>query len=114
MKKKEILLFGTILIICLAILAGRQIKTAYTDSKAGHIRITARGKEFGTYSLAKDQTISIMDTNLCKIENGTCTMIAATCPAEDGSACIYQDSITARNRGIIACLPNNVVIEFVE
>lgn len=34
----------------------------------GTVRITVNGKEYGTYSLAKDQVIQINDTNVCEIK----------------------------------------------
>ena len=46
----------------------------------GSIRITVDGKEYGTYSLEKDQTIKINDTNVCEIKDGQARMISAQCP----------------------------------
>ena len=71
------------------------------------IRITVDGKEFGTYSLSKDQVIHIGDTNVCEIKDGKVTMIEATCPDH---LCMKQHAIDSKG-GTIVCLPNKVVIE---
>ena len=71
------------------------------------IRITVDGKEFGTYSLDKDQVIHIGDTNVCEIKDDKVTMIEATCPDH---YCMKQKAIDEHG-GSIICLPNKVVIE---
>lgn len=71
------------------------------------IRITVDGKEFGIYSLSKDQVIHIGDTNVCEIKDGKVTMIEATCPDH---YCMKQKAVDEHG-GSIICLPNKVVIE---
>ena len=73
----------------------------------GSIRITVDGKEYGTYSLEKDQTIKINDTNVCEIKDGQARMISAQCPDH---LCMKQKAIDEKG-GTIVCLPNKVVIE---
>ena len=73
----------------------------------GSITITVDGEEYGTYSLGKDQTISINDTNVCEIKDGKAHMISATCPDH---LCMKQREIDEKG-GTIVCLPNKVVIE---
>ena len=73
----------------------------------GSIRITVDGKEYGTYSLAKNQTIKINDTNVCEIKDGQARMISAQCPDH---LCMKQKAIDEKG-GTIVCLPNKVVIE---
>ena len=73
----------------------------------GSIRITVDGGEYGTYSLAKDQTIKINDTNVCEIKDGKAHMISAECPDH---LCMKQKAIDEKG-GTIVCLPNKVVIE---
>ena len=65
------------------------------------------GKEYGTYSLEKDQTIKINDTNVCEIKDGQARMISAQCPDH---LCMKQKAIDEKG-GTIVCLPNKVVIE---
>ena len=71
------------------------------------IRITVDGEEYGTYSLAKNQTIKINNTNVCEIKDGQARMISAECPDH---LCMKQKAIDEKG-GTIVCLPNKVVIE---
>ena len=104
MKKKEILFIGGILVLALVLWAGISF---FYKGQYGSITITVDGEEYGTYSLGKDQTISINDTNVCEIKDGKAHMISATCPDH---LCIKQREIDEKG-GTIVCLPNKVVIE---
>ena len=52
MKKKEFIFIGGILILALAMWGGMSL---INKGSHGSIRITVDGKEYGTYSLEKDQ-----------------------------------------------------------
>ena len=104
MKKKEILFIGGILVLALVLWAGISF---FYKGQYGSITITVDGEEYGTYSLGKDQTISINDTNVCEIKDGKAHMISATCPDH---LCMKQREIDEKG-GPIECLPNKVVIE---
>ncbi len=104
MKKKEAIFIAAILVIAGVLYLGFQISGQRSHNT---IRITVDGKEFGTYSLAKDQVIRIGDTNVCEIRDGKATMIEATCPDH---YCMKQKAIDEHG-GSIICLPNKVVIE---
>ena len=104
MKKKEILFIGGILVLALVLWAGISF---FYKGQYGSITITVDGEEYGTYSLGKDQTISINDTNVCEIKDGKAHMISATCPDH---LCMKQREIDEKG-GTIVCLPNKVVIE---
>ena len=65
----------------------------------GSIRITVDGKEYGTYSLEKDQTVKINDTNVCEIKDGQARMISAQCPDH---LCMKQKAIDEKG-GTIVC-----------
>lgn len=103
MKKKEKILIGIVLATSLFLWIGMTILKKPGD----FIRITVNGTEYGTYSLSKDQTININNTNICEIKNGKAKMISATCPDH---LCINQKAID-KSGGLIICLPNKVVIE---
>ena len=105
MKKKEIVFFAAVLVIAAAVWIG--MKIAHGNKDYGSILITVNGREYGTYSLGKDQVISINETNVCEIKDGKATMIEANCPDQ---LCMSQPSITAQG-GFIICLPNTVFIE---
>ena len=104
LKKKEILFI-------LGILAAATLLWAVTHltdkGDLSTVRITVAGKEYGTYSLSKDQVISIGDTNRCEIKDGEIKMIWADCPDH---LCMKQHAID-KNGGTIVCLPNKVVIQ---
>lgn len=104
LKKKEFIFIGGILILALAMWGGMSL---INKGSHGSIRITVDGKEYGTYSLAKDQTIKINDTNVCEIKDGQARMISAQCPDH---LCMKQKAIDEKG-GTIICLPNKVVIE---
>lgn len=103
MKKKEILLIGSILAAALLLWAGIRI----SKKPQNNIRITVDGKEYGVYSLSENQTISINDTNVCEIKDGKAKMISATCPDH---LCLEQKAVDVSG-GSVICLPNKVVIE---
>lgn len=103
MKKKEILLIGSVLAAALLLWAGMSIFRKPQNT----IRITVDGKEYGVYSLSDNQTISINDTNVCEIRDGKAKMISATCPDH---LCLEQKPVDASG-GSVICLPNKVVIE---
>ena len=104
MKKKEAIFIASILVIAGILGLGFRISGQRAHNT---IRITVDGKEFGTYSLSKDQVIHIGDTNVCEIKDGKVTMIEATCPDH---YCMKQKAVDEHG-GSIICLPNKVVIE---
>ena len=104
MKKKEAIFIASILVIAGILGLGFLISGQRSHNT---IRITVDGKEFGTYSLNKDQVIHIGDTNVCEIKDGKVTMIEATCPDH---YCMKQKAVDEHG-GSIICLPNKVVIE---
>ena len=104
-RKKEIILFGILLVLAIAAMIVMNHKRNTTDH--GSIRITVDGVLFGEYSLNKDQKIKINGTNTCRIKNGSAQMIEATCPDH---LCIHQYPIDEKG-GMIICLPNKVIIE---
>lgn len=104
MKKKEALFIGGILILALILWLGIN---HFQKGHYGYITITVDGNELGTYSLGKDQTISIGNTNICEIKDGQARMTEATCPDH---LCMKQHAIDSKG-GTIVCLPNKVVIE---
>ena len=99
MKKKEFIFKGDILILALAMWGGMSL---INKGSHGSIRITVDGKEYGTYSLEKDQMIKINATNFCEIKDGQARMISALCIKPNA---LDEKGVT------IVCLPNKVVIE---
>ena len=104
LKKKEVLFIAGILVFALALWG---FLTVLRRGDYGSVRITVNGEEYGTYSLAENQKISINDTNLCEIKDGKVKMIEADCPDH---LCMKQPAVGSSG-GTIVCLPNKVVIE---
>ena len=84
-------------IILYFLLAGKEAQEAV---------VTVDGEVYGTYSLAKDQTIEIQDGNRLRIQNGQAKMEWADCPDQ---LCVHQKAISRTGESII-CLPNQVVV----
>lgn len=104
-RKKEIILFGILLLICLIVWWVLTAKRDHTDH--GSIRITVAGEEFGEYDLGKDQKIDVDGHNTCRIKDGKAQMIEADCPDH---LCVHMSPIDEKG-GMIVCLPNQVFIE---
>ena len=104
MKKKELIFIIAILLIAFALWGGMFLMQ---NGNYASIRITIDGEEYGTYSLAEDQVISIGNTNVCEIKDGSVRMTWANCPDQ---LCIHQRAVD-ENGGMIVCLPNRIVIE---
>lgn len=104
MKKKE-----SIFILGILVLAGILWIGMSFFRRGSHqtIRITVDGKEYGTYSLSRNQIIRINGTNVCEIKDGKVRMTEANCPDQ---LCIRQRAID-ESGGSIICLPNRIVIE---
>ncbi|MFR7394790.1 MAG: NusG domain II-containing protein [Blautia wexlerae] len=66
----------------------------------GSVRITVDGEEYGTYSLAKDQTIRSMIQISVRLRMERHSMISATCPDH---LCMKQKAIDENGGTIVAC-----------
>ena len=104
LKKKEAIFIGALLAISVLLCIYVYV---LPHGKYGSIQITVNGELYGTYSLGKDQIISIGDTNVCEIKNGEVKMTEANCPDH---LCIKQPAVGSAG-GFIVCLPNKVVIQ---
>ena len=104
LKKKESIFIGALLVISVLLCIYVYV---LPHGKYGSISITVDGELYGTYSLRKNQVISIGDTNVCEIKNGEVKMIEADCPDH---LCIKQPAVGSAG-GFIVCLPNKVVIQ---
>ena len=74
MKKRDYILIGCILLVA-AVCAGFFL---LTGKEAQEAVVTVDGEVYGTYSLAKDQTIEIQDGNRLRIQNGQAKMSGQT------------------------------------
>lgn len=107
MKKREIIFIIAILVFAIILWCSLSL---IQKGKYDSVRITVDGKEFGTYSLSKNQVITIGETNVCEIRDGKIKMTKADCPDH---LCMKQKAV-GNSGGTIVCLPNKVVIEGVK
>ena len=104
--KNDLFFIGFLAIFCILICIWVYKGGAVEGSK---ITITVDGKEYGTYSLFQEQTITIGEgetKNIIGIKGGKAYMKEASCPDQ---LCVDQNEISFDKEAII-CLPNKVVI----
>ena len=77
MKKNDNILILGILFIALVVLGIQLLHSANGTEK---VKITVDGKVFGTYLLSEDRTVSVNETNIVLITEGTVSMESADCP----------------------------------
>lgn len=107
MKKKDLILICSVLVLAAAFWLVPRAVGLLGNSKEQKLRITVSGEEYGTYSLEEDQVIKVGDTNVCEIKDKKVSMISADCPDQ---LCIHQRTIQLQGETIV-CLPNKVVLE---
>lgn len=108
-KKKEIIIIAAMLLVAVIMIV--MMKFANGGTK---VLVTIGGKEYGTYSLNRDTEVEIVSpggTNVLKIENGSASIISATCPDK---ICVNMYPISEEVPGIIVCLPNEVIVELTD
>ncbi len=106
MKKRDVFLL--ILLLAAGGLLWFFLRPQTTD-KESIVRITVDGTVYGEYPLDKNAEISIGDTNVCVIEDGSVYMKSADCPDQ---ICVKTKAIRTSASSIV-CLPNKVVVEIV-
>lgn len=108
-KKADIILF-----IVLVLLGGAlTVWSLMGGTDKTQVVIHVEGKLYGTYSLFKDQTITIEEYghyNRVEIKDGKVQMMEANC---HNQLCVRQGVISSSNIPIV-CLPNRVVVEIVD
>lgn len=106
MKKRDVFLL--ILLLATGGLLWLFLRPQTTAEKS-IVRITVDGSVYGEYPLDKNAEISIGDTNVCVIEDGSVYMKSADCPDQ---ICVKTKAIRTSASSIV-CLPNKVVVEIV-
>ena len=104
--KNDVIFISFLAVFCIAVCVWVYKGGSVEGSK---IIITVDGKEYGTYSLLKEQTITIGEgetKNVIEIRGGKAYMKEASCPDQ---LCVDQNEISFDKESII-CLPNKVVI----
>ena len=104
--KNDVIFISFLALFCIAVCVWVYKGGAVEGS---NIVITVDGKEYGTYSLLEEQTITIGEgntKNVIEIKGGKAYMKDASCPDQ---LCMDQNEISFDKEAII-CLPNKVVI----
>ena len=104
--KNDVIFISFLAVFCIAVCVWVYKGGAVEGS---NIKITVDGKEYGTYSLLEEQTITIGEgdaKNVIEIRAGKAYMKEASCPDQ---LCVDQNEISFDKESII-CLPNKVVI----
>ena len=101
-NKKDMILIGGVLLLALIFwlipFINQKKDSLQKEEQQGMLKITVDGKQYGTYSLSKDRTIEINDTNICEIKDGKVTMTEADCPDK---LCIHQKAISTKGGTIV-------------
>lgn len=108
--RNDLVLIALLLVVALAVTLALRLFSA----DGGEVRVKVDGAEYDTYSLAKDQEISIHADgedweNILVIEAGAAHMTKADCPDQ---ICVNQGSIQKKGETIV-CLPHKVVVEVI-
>lgn len=106
--KNDMILILLFLIIGLAAF----IFIQFQGKSGAEVRVSVNNKEYGIYSLDKDQTITIGEDdwqNILVIKDGKANMTKADCPDK---ICVNHAAISKKGETIV-CLPHKVVVEVI-
>ena len=104
--RNDCIFVGLLALFCIAVCVWVYKGGAVAGS---YVTITVDGKEYGTYSLLEEQTITVGEgehMNVIEIKDGKAYMTSASCPDQ---LCVNQSEIEFDKQSII-CLPNKVVV----
>ena len=101
MKKRDIILIASILIVAIAFF----LIVELTKEEGAGVTVKVDGIEVAEYSLSKNGTYPLNGgTNILVIENGKAYLTDANCPDK---LCIHQGKISMTGE-TITCLPNKL------
>ena len=106
--KNDMILILFFLIIGLAAFIFMQLQ----GKSGAEVKVSVNNKEYGIYSLDKDQTITIGEDdwqNILVIKDGKANMTKADCPDK---ICVNHAAISKKGETIV-CLPHKVVVEVI-
>ena len=69
-----------LVVLVLFVAAASLVWMITQEENGSRVEIAVEGELFGVYDLSEDQTITIGNTNTCRIENGEVWMEWADCP----------------------------------
>ncbi len=103
MKKRDIILIASILVIAIAFF----LIVELTKEEGAGVVVKVDGVEVAEYSLSKNGSYELNGgTNILVIENGKAYLTDANCPDK---LCVHQGKIS-RTGEVITCLPNKLTV----
>lgn len=103
MKKRDIILIASILVIAIAFF----LIVELTKEEGAGVVVKVDGVEVAEYSLSKSGTYPLNGgTNILVIEDGRAYLSDANCPDK---LCVHQGKIS-RTGEVITCLPNKLTV----
>ena len=103
MKKRDLILIASILIVAIALF----LVVEMTKEEGAGVTVKVDGIEVAEYSLAKNGTHSLNGgTNILVIEDGKAYLSDANCPDK---LCVHQGKISMTGE-TITCLPNKLTV----
>ncbi len=113
MKKNDIILIISILLITLCLMAGVRIYMRGSLDETACVLVTVDGSEYGKYPLNENLNMQIEyddgNYNILVIEDGYASIEEASCPDQ---ICVNHFHIHYKGETIV-CLPNKLVVEIV-
>ena len=103
MKKRDIILIASILIVAIAFF----LIVELTKEEGAGVTVKVDGVKVAEYSLSKNGTYPLNGgTNILVIENGKAYLSDANCPDK---LCVHQGKISMTGE-TITCLPNKLTV----
>ena len=103
MKKRDIILIASILVVAIAFF----LIVELTKEEGAGVVVKVDGVEVAEYSLSKSGTYPLNGgTNILVIEDGCAYLSDANCPDK---LCVHQGKIS-RTGEVITCLPNKLTV----
>ena len=103
MKKRDIILIGSVLLIAVALL----LVVELNRQEGAYVLVRVDGQEVGKYQLSESGIYELNGgTNILHIENGEAYLSDANCPDK---LCVPQGKISKTTQ-VITCLPNKLTV----
>lgn len=107
MKKNDLILIGSVLVVALLFFIGYRV---IYHKDGSYVIVTVDGMQKASFPLSGDTTYTIKGanhgTNLLVIKNGSALIREANCP---DNLCVKQKSIKKEGETLV-CLPHKVIV----
>ncbi len=113
MKKNDVILIASLLIICAISLLAIKLWQKQSTTDNAYVRVEVDGKVYGTYPLNEERTEKIQfengSYNVLVIKDGKADITEASCPDQ---ICVRHMPIHYSDESIV-CLPNKLTVTVV-